>query len=114
VVRVGFDNGQANHSGVGNKSPEQRPDMVQSHASSVRRNVGQRQVESIQNVNIEMYDKMSLREGRCRTSTSGDRISDHLRTSQSGRWHQAVHILLVVAKADVRGPASGLLGIATP
>lgn len=33
-------------------------------------------------------------------STGSDRIGDHLRTSQPRRWHQTVHVLLVVAKAN--------------
>ena len=55
---------------------------------------------------IEMHYEMSMRQSRQRTSASGDRVGDHLRASQPGRWHQTVHVLLVVAKADegnVRG-----------
>jgi hypothetical protein len=48
VIRIGFDQGHANHPRVGYQGSEQRRDMVQSHARPIRRNVGQRQLESIQ------------------------------------------------------------------
>ena len=40
VIRVGFDDGHADHSGVGNKSPKQRRDMVQLHACPIGSDVG--------------------------------------------------------------------------
>jgi hypothetical protein len=55
VIRVGFDYGHADHSGVGNKGREQWRDMIQSQAGPVRGDIGQRQVESVQNVDIEMH-----------------------------------------------------------
>jgi hypothetical protein len=40
VIRVGFDDGHADHSGVGSKSPKQRRDMVQLHAGPIGGDVG--------------------------------------------------------------------------
>ena len=40
MIRVGFDDGHADHSGVGNKSPKQRRDMVQLHARPIGGDVG--------------------------------------------------------------------------
>jgi hypothetical protein len=74
--------------------------MIQSQSGPIRGDISQWQVESVQNVDIEMHHEMSMGQGRQRMSTSGYGVGDHLRASQPRCRHQAVHVLLVVAKAD--------------
>jgi hypothetical protein len=51
--------------------------MVKSQAGPTGGDIGEGQVESIQNVNIEMHDEFSMRRARQRTPISGDLVGDH-------------------------------------
>ncbi len=103
VVRIGLDNSHSDHPRLGEQLAEQRLQMIELQIRAVGRDIGERQVQRVEHVDIEVHDERVLRQRAQRPAGRTDRIGDDIRRREPrGGVDQAVDVFLVVGITDER------------